>query len=115
LGPAEFPTTAFHPAICPESVAKRKVAAPEWTPSLIWNDMVGLKILPVGPDGVETTSGKLGSCGTPLSLYNVAWSNRWSDIQNGLELENAIPHGFSKFKSVLNAIPGTLEVRLVWR
>src|SRR5262249_42621281 len=72
---------------------------------------LGLKTAPVGAFGVETTSGTE----PPLPVCRLATSAPSFAIQNGLVVENAIPHGFTRFTSVFAAAPGMSEARLVWR
>src|SRR5437899_1977635 len=81
---------------------------------------VALVATPVGDDmpppcaGIVTTRGDPDESGCPFPSLVVALPDPLSEIQMPLLRPNAIPQGFTKLGSVICAIPGTSETRLVW-
>src|SRR6266446_136304 len=113
LTTALAPKLTFQAAIVPSSVAKiKRATALEATAKSV----VLLNTTPVGaPGGVPPAGGGIvttSDCGVPLPLYIVDKPAWLSDTQNGLLALLAIPHGLTRFVSVLSAIPAMSETRL---
>src|SRR6266478_2921096 len=99
---AVVPRALRQPSMFPLSVAKINRSPLKPVPEL--------KTTPVGFPGTFT----IRPCLTPAPLYKVDRLAPLSDTQNGEVGANARPHGFCRDASVVWAMPGTFETRLVW-
>src|SRR5919198_4897520 len=113
-------TLPFHPAIVPSSVAKSSALGPERPPDEITKPEVPLVVAPVGAAvptplgvGIVTTVGEPDGIGWPFESYVVALPEPLSETQRPLFSPSVIPHGLTRFGSVVLAIPGTSETRFV--
>src|ERR1700722_9324220 len=105
---AMVPSLPFHAEMIPSSLANRNALPPKLAG-------VPLKTVPVGDpapapaDGMVTTN----DCGVPAPLYSVDVPLPLLAIQKGEVRLKEMPHGFTRFGSVLSATPGRSETRLV--
>jgi len=107
----------LHPEIVPSSVANNSVLGADLAFAEMMNPVVALLVTPVGADvpeppgaGIVIVPGATG-CPVPSTLATVP--DPFSEIQSALFSPRAIPHGFTRFRSVLGAIPGISDTRLV--
>src|SRR5919204_4592564 len=113
-------TSPFQPAIVPFSVAKSSVLGRERPPDETTKPEVPLVVAPVGAAvptplgvGIVTTVGEPDGIGWPFESYVVALPEPLSETQRPLFSPSVIPHGLTRFGSVVAARPGTSETRLV--
>src|SRR5439155_23775716 len=99
---AVVPRALRQPSMFPLRVAKMNRSLLKPVPEL--------KTTPVGFPGTLT----IKPCLAPAPLYRVDRLTLLSATQNGEVGLNARPHGFCRDASVVRAMPGTLETRLVW-
>src|SRR5919204_5229358 len=114
-------TSLFQPAIVPFSVAKSSVLGPERPPDETTKPEVPLVVAPVGAAvptplgvGIVTTVGEPDGIGWPFESYVVALPEPLSETQRPLFSPSVIPHGLTRFGSVVAARPGTSETRFVF-
>src|ERR671937_337531 len=113
-------TLLFQPAIVPFSVANSSALGPDRPPEEMTKPAVPLVVAPVGAAvptplgvGIVTTVGDPEGIGCPFESYVVALPEPLSETQRPLFSPSVIPHGLTRFGSVLLAIPGRSETRFV--
>src|ERR1051325_8479480 len=110
-------TSMLHPAIVPSSVANSSVPGALLPFAEMTKPVVALLTTPVGADAPEPPGAGMvivpGATGCPVPSRLVDFPDPFSDIQSPLLSPKAIPHGLTRFESVLFAIPGTSETRFV--
>src|SRR5262249_49453048 len=102
-------TLLFHPAIVPSSVENSSVLGPNWVPDEMPKPAVGLVATPVGaevpiPPGAGIVMA--GWMAWPVPSKLSALPVPFSAIQSPLLVPSAMPQGFTRFGSVVLAIPG---------
>src|SRR5919204_2322642 len=114
-------TLLFQPAIVPSSVANSSVLGPDRPSEEMTKPEVPLVVAPVGAAvptplgvGIVTTVGEPDGIGCPFESYVVAFPDPLSETHKPLFSPSVIPHGFTRFGSVVAARPGTSETRFVW-
>src|SRR6516165_10848567 len=115
-GPPGVPTPGFQPVIAPPLDAKRNTEGPVFVPSVTGKsfevplDMIdwnGLKTVPVGlPPGIVTSKRWLMGLPPRSPKYRGLSPVPLSDSQNAPPLGlSEIPHGLTRFASVISATP----------
>src|SRR5437868_3224374 len=110
-------TSILHPAIVPSSVANSSVPGALLPFAEMTKPVVALVTTPVGADAPEPPGAGIvivpGATGCPVPSRLVDFPDPFSEIQSPLLSPKAIPHGLTRFGSVLAAIPGRSETRFV--
>src|SRR3954470_10413877 len=99
----------LQPEIVPSSVSKMKRSPKKSEPPLKTTPVGEAGGVPPGCTGIVTTSGTI----PPEPLYSVETPVPLSATHHGLLELRASPQGLTRFGSVVGAIPGTSDTRLV--
>src|SRR5690349_19685372 len=109
----------FQPAIVPSSVAKIWVLGAEFAPAEMMKSVPALVTTPVGADVPELPGAGIvivwdaEGIGCPVPSKLLALPDPLLQIQIPLLVPSAIPQGFTRFVSVIFAMPATSATRLV--